>query len=384
MSGSDQVDSVAPSPVEPDAVGRGWIEQVDATREQVLFMLAGSSLGVGDILGGSLPEWFDLGDTTNLDAVGDPVGGMQPVEMTFVGGRLLRAGWPVAFCDRVVDSLMATLATADDQAAAPQAPAAPGGPGVASSDSARIAPAPTSGDLGAGSPSAPAPMPPADAPLGAAGPPSSAASLPGGHDQEAAPPVVAASAALPTPAAPAPTTPAATEPAPMAPAAAPPSAAPGPSPSVDIAAAAPGSAPDLSAPDLSAPDAAAQSAADQSGTGQSGAALVLEDVTYLGGYPGQAKRRKRCTATLTIQAVEVAGPNGLAFRVPWEVVRTIEAQNADEARFRMNTKVHRDATALVLECDQDVTVLLEARDCPTIPLRGAIAQLVGDLPVVVV
>ena len=69
---------------------------------------------------------------------------------------------------------------------------------------------------------------------------------------------------------------------------------------------------------------------------------------------------------------------------PWDVVRTIEAQNADEARFRMNTKVHRDATALVLECDQDVTVLLEARDCPTIPLRGAIAQLVDELPVVVV
>jgi hypothetical protein len=114
------------------------------------------------------------------------------------------------------------------------------------------------------------------------------------------------------------------------------------------------------------------------------AALVLEDVTYLGGYPGQNKKRKKCTATLTRQAVEVAGPNGLAFRVPWDVVKTIEAQNADEARFRMNTKVHRDATALVLECDQEVTVLLEARDCPTIPLRGAIAQLVGDLPVVVV
>ena len=70
--------------------------------------------------------------------------------------------------------------------------------------------------------------------------------------------------------------------------------------------------------------------------------------------------------------------------MPWEVIRTIEAQNADEARFRMNTKVHRDATALVMECDQGVTVLLEARDCPTIPLRGAIAQLVGDMPVVVV
>ena len=114
------------------------------------------------------------------------------------------------------------------------------------------------------------------------------------------------------------------------------------------------------------------------------AALVLEDVTYLGGYPGEDKKRKGCTATMTREDLEVSGPKGIRFRIAWEVVRSLEAQNADEARFRMNTKIHRDATALVLECDQGVTLLLEARDCPTIPLRGAIAQLIDGLPVVVV
>lgn len=114
------------------------------------------------------------------------------------------------------------------------------------------------------------------------------------------------------------------------------------------------------------------------------AALVLEDVTYLGGYPGEDKKRKGCTATLTREDIEVSGPKGIRFRIAWDVVRSLEAQNADEARFRMNTKIHRDATALVLECDQGVTLLLEARDCPTIPLRGAIAQLIDGLPVVVV
>lgn len=113
-------------------------------------------------------------------------------------------------------------------------------------------------------------------------------------------------------------------------------------------------------------------------------ALVLEDVTYLGGYPGQDKKRKGCTVTLTREVLELSGPKGIAFRVTWDVVRTLEAQNADVARFRMNTKIHRDATALVLECDQDMTLLLEARDCPTIPLRGAITQLIDDLPVVIV
>lgn len=105
---------------------------------------------------------------------------------------------------------------------------------------------------------------------------------------------------------------------------------------------------------------------------------------YLGGYPGHGKKRKKCVATLDRTGLEVKGPGSTSFRLDWDAVRSIEAQNADEARFRMNAKIHRDATALVLECQQDVTVLLEARDCPTVPLRSAIAQLVDGLRVVVV
>ena len=112
--------------------------------------------------------------------------------------------------------------------------------------------------------------------------------------------------------------------------------------------------------------------------------LELEDVVYLGGYPGLSKRRKKCTATLSRNGFEVRGPGDVQFRLAWDVVRTIEVQNSDEARFRMNAKIHRDASALVVECDQGVTILLEARDCPTIALRSAIGQLMTDLPVVVV
>ena len=114
------------------------------------------------------------------------------------------------------------------------------------------------------------------------------------------------------------------------------------------------------------------------------ASLELEDVVYLGGYPGQSKRRKKCTATMSRTGLELSGPGDLSFRISWESVKTVEVQNSDEARFRMNTKIHRDASALVVECDQGVTILLEARDCPTIALRSAIAQLMTDLPVVVV
>ena len=295
MSGSTQGDGADPSGVKPDAVGRGWIDRGGPTPEPALFFLSGTSLGIGNLVEGSLPAWIELREATNLDALGDPENGLQAVEMAISGGQVVRAGWPLNFCDHVVSVLQATVAATEPPTAAVTAPVRP----------APIAPTPV----------APTSVAPTPAPT-----PSIAPGVPAG-------------------------------------------AAPGP--------AVPGAPPvDPSIPTES--------------TAAAAAALVLEDVTYLGGYPGQSKKRKKCTATLTRDAVEVAGPNGLTFRVPWEVIRTIEAQNADEARFRMNTKVHRDATALVMECDQGVTVLLEARDCPTIPLRGAIAQLVGDMPVVVV
>ncbi len=118
--------------------------------------------------------------------------------------------------------------------------------------------------------------------------------------------------------------------------------------------------------------------------GAPAASLELEDVVYLGGYPGQSKKRKKCVVGMSRTGLDLNGPGDLHFRVGWDDVRSIEVQNSDEARFRMNTKIHRDASALVVECDQGVTILLEARDCPTIALRSAIGQLLAGLPVLVV
>ena len=50
----------------------------------------------------------------------------------------------------------------------------------------------------------------------------------------------------------------------------------------------------------------------------------------------------------------------------------------------MNTRIHRDARRWCVQCEQAVTIVLEARDCPTLPLRSAIDQLVRDLDVTVV
>ncbi|MEZ5238068.1 MAG: hypothetical protein R2716_03650 [Microthrixaceae bacterium] len=112
-----------------------------------------------------------------------------------------------------------------------------------------------------------------------------------------------------------------------------------------------------------------------------GGELTLEDVVYHGGYPGETKRRKKCIAVMDDSALVVTGPSGPELRIPWDTVRTIEAQNADEAKFRLGVKAKRNSTVVVVECDQDVTVVLEAHEVPTLPLKAALHELLDGSPV---
>ena len=70
---------------EPDAVCRGWWAEPGAERQGALFMLAGTAMGVSvtDSFTGDLarPEWVDLATVVHLDALGDPEGGVQTVEL---------------------------------------------------------------------------------------------------------------------------------------------------------------------------------------------------------------------------------------------------------------------------------------------------------------
>ena len=310
---------MVPDEPEPDAVARGWVVPPGGSRVDAIFVLAGTSLGIGRVERATSPVWLNLDDLVNLDAIGEPVDGLNEVEILMEDQRVIGAGWPDDFCAAVVDLLRSSAGRAN---------ATPGSP----ADTATHAAPDTSGTA-VGAPPAPQVVIEEVDQL----------------DATSTEPTVAASATTEFEA-PAPN---GSAPAPNAPAPAPPTMAPAP-----MTAPAAGSAP--------------------------AASLELEDVVYLGGYPGQSKRRKKCVVGMSRAAVELQGPGDLRFRVGWDVVRTIEVQNADEARFRMNTKIHRDASALVIECDQGVTILLEARDCPTIALRSAIAQLLDGLPVVVV
>ncbi len=291
----------------PDALTQGWVRPPGGERTEALFVLAGSSMGIGRTERVTSPVWLDLNQLVHLDAIGDPVDGVVEVEITMEDDSVIGAGWSEEFCDAVV----LTLTVLAER---------------------------RSGTPAAAAPEPPAPEPPAPEPAAVERP------GPDVHFEDVSSEPDAIPEAVPE------TEPQPTDGAPSTFSMSPPAPADEP---------------------VAAP------------IGRS-ATLELEDVVYLGGYPGQTKRRKKCTVTMSRSGLELTGPGDLAFRISWESVKTVEVQNSDEARFRMNTKIHRDASALVVECDQGVTILLEARDCPTIALRSAIGQLMADLPVVVV
>lgn len=111
--------------------------------------------------------------------------------------------------------------------------------------------------------------------------------------------------------------------------------------------------------------------------------LTLEDVVYHGGYPGHTKRRKKCVAVLDGSGLTVSGPSGPDFNLGWDAVRSVEAQNSDEAKFRLGVKAKRNSSVLVFECDQGVSIVLEAHEVPTMPLKGALHELLDGGPVTV-
>ena len=319
---------------EPDAVARGWVVPPGGARVEALFVLAGTALGIGRVERAASPVWLNLDDLVNLDAIGEPIDGLTEVEITMEDRRVIGAGWPEQFCDAVVAQL---LRSSGAPTATPGSPAATPHPAPAAAPDVPDQPVSDAGPVPVSPTAAPADGHRADV------------SAPQDGVTDTVAPSVAATGGASAPGADAV---AVDEPAALQP----------------------------------APAAAAQPApvADAAGADEGSPSLELEDVVYLGGYPGQTKRRKKCTVRMSREALELDGPGDTHFRVGWDVVRTIEVQNSDEARFRMNTKIHRDASALVIECDQSVSILLEARDCPTIALRSAMSQLLAGLAVVVV
>jgi len=418
----------------PDAVGRGVIGD-DPDGPATLFVLAGPSLGSTAIAGEGSPHWYDLRRLVNLDAVGDDVGGRVPIEAEFDDGETIRAQWPEPFCDKVVTRLRELLdsgqmaprgADAGDGAVAAtpsvseraprggepiEATATEGLPLPQPSEAAPSEMAPSDMTPSAAPFPAPAPPPraatpasppPAFAPTAGASPgpfapvgPPPGASEPGAdHVAVAAAGAVAGAAAFAPPATPggpgspppafsppaeiADTTawPSSTEPAVAEPAVMPadsPAVAPGDRAGVvaDFAEAPPA----WSATDTPLPGEGPALATPANSAGDS--ELVLHDVVYHGGYPGQTKRRKKCTAVLNANGLAVSGPSGPDFKLAWDTVTSIEAQNADEAKFRLNIRPKRNSTALVFDCEQGVAIVLEARDVPTLPLRGALTELLA-------
>ncbi|CAB4818290.1 unannotated protein [freshwater metagenome] len=329
-----RLDESNPDEPLPDSACRGWVDPPEQARIEALFVLAGLGLGIQRTDVVTTPVWLDLSEVEAMDAIGEPQGGLIHVEIVMKDSTVVGAGWTEAFCTAVVSALSghsAVGAQTEDQADLPADPDA------------------TQGEHQEDPPSFTA----------------EAAQASSDPVLEVAPPVVRDRSRLAE-------------------------AASAEAGSVEGGSVEGGSVDSREFEVAAAPSEQAvvapepvESLSDVDPEGTS-AGLELEDVVYLGGYPGQTKKRKNCTAVLTRTGLEVVGPADLRFRMSWDSVTSVEPQNSDEARFRMNTKIHRDSSALVIECDQGITLLLEARDCSTVPLRSAITQLLAGLPVLVV
>ncbi|CAB5023610.1 unannotated protein [freshwater metagenome] len=329
-----RLDESNPDEPLPDSACRGWVDPPEQARIEALFVLAGLGLGIQRTDVVTTPVWLDLSEVEAMDAIGEPQGGLIHVEIVMKDSTVVGAGWTEAFCTAVVSALSghsAVEAQTEDQADLPADPDA------------------TQGEHQEDPPSFTA----------------EAAQASSDPVLEVAPPVVRDRSRLAE-------------------------AASAEAGSVEGGSVEGGSVDSREFEVAAAPSEQAvvapepvESLSDVDPEGTS-AGLELEDVVYLGGYPGQTKKRKNCTAVLTRTGLEVVGPADLRFRMSWDSVTSVEPQNSDEARFRMNTKIHRDSSALVIECDQGITLLLEARDCSTVPLRSAITQLLAGLPVLVV
>lgn len=308
----------------PDAACRGWVDPPEQGRIDALFVLSGLGLGIQRTDLVTTPVWLDLSEVEAMDALGDPQDGLLHIEIVMKDSTVVGAGWTEPFCAAVVSALTGDPAAdpAADQASVHEA-AGNGHSNGSTAEEAQNLPTSTEPVL------------------------------------QVAPPVVRDRSRLAE---------AAEEAESLV------------APDIEQ--------PESATPELAAlenlPEASPTGFVSEVAAGENLPGLELEDVVYLGGYPGQTKKRKNCTAVLTRDGLEVVGPADLHFRMSWDSVTSVEPQNSDEARFRMNTKIHRDSSALVIECDQGITLLLEARDCSTIPLRSAITQLLAGLPVLVV
>ena len=224
---------VLPGEPEPDAVAKGWVVPPGGSRVEAIFVLAGTSLGIGRVERATSPVWLNLDDLVNLDAVGDPVDGLTEVEILMDDHRIIGAGWPDHFCDAVVQVLVDS---------AGRATATPGSPADTSHGAGQHGGAVPEPQVAVAARDDNSPAEPAPGPVSS---PFSPAQV---HIEEVS--------------------------------------------QLDAEQEAPDTVPGTSP----APDATPA------------AALELEDVVYLGGYPGQSKRRKKCVAGMSRAAVELSGP----------------------------------------------------------------------------
>jgi hypothetical protein len=107
---------------------------------------------------------------------------------------------------------------------------------------------------------------------------------------------------------------------------------------------------------------------------------AFRSVTYLGGHPKHAKRRKNVTLHFTPMGLGVTtgGLKNWAMEIPWSRVRWIDIEGSDELMFRSSLRIDLSSSALVVDTDEG-TVFFECRLRRPASVRSSLAPMINAM-----
>jgi hypothetical protein len=107
---------------------------------------------------------------------------------------------------------------------------------------------------------------------------------------------------------------------------------------------------------------------------------AFRSVTYLGGHPKHAKRKKNVTLHFTPMGLGVTtgGLKNWAMEIPWNRVRSIDIEGSDELMFRSSLRIDLSSSALVIDTDEG-TVFFECRLRRPASVRASLAPMLNAM-----
>ena len=100
---------------------------------------------------------------------------------------------------------------------------------------------------------------------------------------------------------------------------------------------------------------------------------------FLGGHPVHQRRRKNVVVVMRAGGLVIAaaGSNTWSIHVPWNEVRRLDVQGADEVKFTHNHRIDLNGSAMVIEQVDGSTLIVEVRNRRPATVRSGLAPVIA-------